>query len=142
MNTMVEAPPGDQRQQARRRRRWRPFVILLCVLAVTAAVRGALDIFGSGSAGLVPRTPRELEPGDTVRLAETAATATVPCTIAVADFYQVPAPAPQPRSSVSVVAQGADPTGKHDSARAFAGAIRVAEAAGKAVWIPPGTFLL
>src|SRR5260221_5461741 len=238
MNTMVEAPPGDQRQQARRRRRWRPFVILLCVLAVTAAVRGALDIFGSGSAGLVPRTPRELalspfalggnkgamiagmteqlaanatttgdvigpdynavalasqapgraavtlrgpgqyvqftvrapanaidvsyalrpgataaltvqvdgamlaavlplsspagyvtasgiadgpvpqyfsdarlllgrqlEPGDTVRLAETAATATVPCTIAVADFYQVPAPAPQPRSSASVVAQ-------------------------------------
>jgi hypothetical protein len=85
---------------------------------------------------------RQLEPGDTVRLAQTAATASVACTIALADFYQVPAPAPQPQSSVSVVAQGADPTGRHDSTGAFARAIQLAGTQGKSVWIPAGTFVL
>jgi hypothetical protein len=85
---------------------------------------------------------RQLEPGDTVQLAETSGTANVPCTIAVADFYQVAAPAAQPPDSVSVVAQGADPTGRHDSSQAFARAIQVADADGRAVWIPPGSFLL
>jgi Pectate lyase superfamily protein len=85
---------------------------------------------------------RQLEPGQVIRLSDASAGAAVPVTIALADFYQVPAPAPRPRSSVSVVADGADPTGRHDSAPAFRRAIQAASAVGRAVWVPPGTFRL
>jgi hypothetical protein len=60
-------------------------------------------------------------------------------TIDFADFEQVAAALPQPAGSVSVVSEGADPTGVNDSTNAFNAAISAAGAGGT-VWIPPGTY--
>jgi hypothetical protein len=60
-------------------------------------------------------------------------------TIDLADFEQVAAPLSQPAGSVSVVSEGADPTGAADSTSAFNAAITAAGAGG-VVWIPPGTY--
>jgi len=62
-------------------------------------------------------------------------------TIDLADFENVPAAAAQPAGSVSVVSEGADPTGVNDSSTAFANAITAAGAGGT-VWIPPGSYLV
>ncbi len=62
-------------------------------------------------------------------------------TIDLADFEQVAAAAAQPAGSVSVVSEGADPTGVNDSSTAFANAITAAGAGGT-VWIPPGSYLV
>jgi parallel beta-helix repeat protein len=60
-------------------------------------------------------------------------------TIDFADFEQVGAALTQPSGSVSVVSQGADPTGTNDSTSAFNAAITAAGSGGT-VWIPPGTY--
>ncbi len=60
-------------------------------------------------------------------------------TIDFADFEQVGAALTQPAGSVSVVSEGADPTGAADSTSAFNAAITAAGAGGT-VWIPPGTY--
>ena len=60
-------------------------------------------------------------------------------TIDLADFENVAAPLSQPSGSVSVVSEGADPTGANDSTNAFNAAITAAGAGGT-VWIPPGTY--
>ena len=60
-------------------------------------------------------------------------------TIDLADFENVAAPLSQPSGSVSVVSEGADPTGAADSTSAFNAAITAAGAGGT-VWIPPGTY--
>ena len=60
-------------------------------------------------------------------------------TIDFADFEQVGAALTQPSGSVSVVSQGADPTGANDSTSAFNAAITAAGSGGT-VWIPPGTY--
>ena len=60
-------------------------------------------------------------------------------TINLADFEDVAAPAAQPSGSVSVVSEGADPTGAADSTAAFNAAITAAGAGGT-VWIPSGTY--
>src|SRR6202789_3947993 len=60
-------------------------------------------------------------------------------TINLADFENVAAPIAQPSGSVSVVSEGADPTGAADSTSAFNAAITAAGAGG-VVWIPPGTY--
>ena len=83
---------------------------------------------------------RQLTSGDIVRLQAAPGDTALPCVIDVADFYQVPAPAPQPRGSISVTAEGADPTGTADSTGAFRKAITAAAAAKQPVWIPPGAF--
>jgi polygalacturonase len=83
--------------------------------------------------------PSTLHAGSTVKLQVDAGDTAVPYTISVADFYNVPAAASQPANSVSVVAQGADPTGSADSTAAFNSAISAANANGVAAWIPPGT---
>jgi hypothetical protein len=80
--------------------------------------------------------------GTTVRFEVDAADAAVPYTIDVADFYNVAAAAAQPANSISVTSEGADPTGAADSTTAFRNAISAANAAGEAVWIPSGTFLI
>jgi hypothetical protein len=85
---------------------------------------------------------RELEPGDTVRLQVDPGDTAVPYTINLADFYQVAPPLPRPARSVSVVTQGADPTGTTDSTAAFNAAIAAAGAAHESVWIPPGKYLI
>ena len=60
-------------------------------------------------------------------------------TIDFADFEQVGAPLTQPSGSVSVVSEGADPSGVNDATSAFNAAISAAGAGGT-VWIPPGTY--
>jgi hypothetical protein len=60
-------------------------------------------------------------------------------TINLADFENVAAPLAQPAGSVSVVSEGADPTGSADSTAAFNAAITAAGAGGT-VWIPAGTY--
>src|ERR1700728_4008012 len=60
-------------------------------------------------------------------------------TINLADFENVAAPLAQPSGSVSVVSEGADPTGVNDSTNAFNAAIAAAGAGGT-VWIPQGTY--
>jgi hypothetical protein len=85
---------------------------------------------------------RELYPGDTVRLQVGPGDTAVPYTINLADFYQVAPPLSQPPRSVSVTAEGADPTGTTDSTTAFNAAIAAANAAHESVWIPPGRYLI
>src|SRR5208283_3795577 len=60
-------------------------------------------------------------------------------TIKLEDFENVAAPLTQPAGSISVVSEGADPTGVNDSTTAFNNAIAAAGAGGT-VWIPPGTY--
>ena len=60
-------------------------------------------------------------------------------TINLADFEDVAAPLAQPAGSVSVVSEGADPTGVTDSTTAFNAAITAAGPGGT-VWIPTGTY--
>jgi parallel beta-helix repeat protein len=60
-------------------------------------------------------------------------------TINLADFEDVAPALTQPAGSVSVVSEGADPTGVNDSTTAFNDAIAAAGAGGT-VWIPPGTY--
>jgi hypothetical protein len=77
--------------------------------------------------------------GSTIKL-ETDAGDVTPVTIDVMDFFDVPAAASQPANSVSVVSQGADPTGNADSTSAFNSAISAANSAGESVWIPAGSY--
>ena len=80
--------------------------------------------------------------GTTVKLQVDAGNSATPYTIDVADFYTAPAAASQPSGSISVTAEGADPTGANDSSNAFNTAINAANAANTSVWIPPGTYLV
>ena len=82
----------------------------------------------------------QLNAGDTVRFQVDSGDAAVPYTINLADFYQVADPIKQPKNTVSVLAEGADPTGVNDSTAAFNLAINTANAKNEAVWIPPGSF--
>jgi Pectate lyase superfamily protein/F5/8 type C domain len=66
----------------------------------------------------------------------------IPVTIDVADFEQVAPPARQPAGSISVLSFGADPTGRTDSTTAIQNAINAGSAEGKAVYIPPGNFVV
>ncbi|MEY9962602.1 hypothetical protein ABIA33_000628 [Streptacidiphilus sp. MAP12-16] len=86
------------------------------------------------------KLPSTLAAGSTVRFQVDAADNARPYTIDVADFYDVPAPVSQPAGSVSVVSDGADPSGSGDSTNAFRTAIAAAAAANVPVWIPAGTF--
>ena len=78
--------------------------------------------------------------GTVVKFQVDAGNTATPYTINTADFYDVPAATTQPANTVSVVTEGADPTGANDSTSAFNEAITAANAAGESVWIPSGTF--
>jgi hypothetical protein len=80
--------------------------------------------------------------GTTVKFQVDSGNTATPYTLDVADFYDVPAAISQPANTVSVTTEGADPTGVNDSTNAFNSAISAADAAGEAVWIPQGTFLV
>ena len=84
----------------------------------------------------------ELHRGDTVRLQADASDTALPYTINLADFYQVAQPIKQPAHTVSVLSEGADPTGATDSAPAFNAAITAANAKHEPVWIPAGNFAI
>jgi Alpha-1,3-glucanase catalytic domain D1/F5/8 type C domain/Alpha-1,3-glucanase catalytic domain D2/Abnormal spindle-like microcephaly-assoc'd, ASPM-SPD-2-Hydin len=77
--------------------------------------------------------------GTTFRLQVDSEDTAASYTIDFADFEQVGAALTQPSGSVSVVSEGADPTGANDSTSAFNAAITAAGAGGT-VWIPPGTY--
>ncbi|HEX3962748.1 MAG TPA: choice-of-anchor D domain-containing protein, partial [Trebonia sp.] len=79
--------------------------------------------------------------GTTFKLQVDSEDAASSYTIDLADFEQVAAAPAQPAGSVSVVSEGADPTGAADSSAAFAAAITAAGAGGT-VWIPPGSYLV
>ena len=81
-----------------------------------------------------------LAAGSTVSFQVGSGDTDTPYTVNVADFYDAPTAATQPANTVSVVSEGADPTGANDSTSAFNSAITAANAAGEAVWIPSGTF--
>jgi Pectate lyase superfamily protein/F5/8 type C domain len=83
---------------------------------------------------------RTLPAGTQVRFE--IANPSIPVTLNVADFQEVAPPAPQPRGSISVLSYGADPSGRTDSTTAIQNAINAGSAAGKAVYIPPGNFLV
>ena len=85
---------------------------------------------------------QNLNAGAKVRVQVDAGNNAAPYTIDVADFFNVGAPIAQPSGSVSVTSYGADPTGAQDSSNAFRQALSAANAAGHAVWIPQGTFLV
>ncbi|MBR7829714.1 discoidin domain-containing protein [Actinospica sp. MGRD01-02] len=80
--------------------------------------------------------------GTTVKFQVDSSDTATPYTIDVADFYNVAGAATQPANTVSVVSEGADATGASDSTNAFNSAITAANAAGEAVWIPSGTYLV
>jgi hypothetical protein len=80
--------------------------------------------------------------GSTVKLEVDSGNTAVPYTIDVMDFFNVPAAASQPANSVSVVTEGADPTGNADSANAFRTAISAANSEGDSVWVPAGTYVI
>jgi hypothetical protein len=84
----------------------------------------------------------QLHRGDTVRLQADASDTAFPYTINLADFYQVAAPIKQPAHTVSVLSEGADPTGATDSSAAFNAAITAANAKHEPVWIPAGNFAI
>ncbi|MFJ4948287.1 discoidin domain-containing protein [Streptomyces sp. NPDC088760] len=77
---------------------------------------------------------RNVQAGDKVAVEA----AGVQVTVDVADFEQVAPAATQPAGSVSVVSEGADPSGGGDSTQAFRDAIAAAQ--GGTVWIPPGEY--
>jgi hypothetical protein len=72
----------------------------------------------------------QVDPGDTASS----------YTVDLADFEQAPAALTQPANSLAITSYGADPTGASDSSNAFNQAISAAQAQGKTVWIPSGTF--
>ena len=78
--------------------------------------------------------------GDRIRLTVPPGSNAAWTVIDLMDFGQVAAPAGAPKNSLSVLAYGADRTGKRDSSDAFDAAIAAAKAAGKTVFIPAGTF--
>lgn len=61
-------------------------------------------------------------------------------TVDLIDLYDVPPPDIQPASSISIIKNGADPTGVIDSTTAITETINQAVEGGVAVWIPPGKF--
>jgi hypothetical protein len=56
------------------------------------------------------------------------------------DFEHAPPPAPAPSDALSVVAFGADSTGRSSAVGAFRAAIARARRSGRPVWIPPGIY--
>jgi F5/8 type C domain/Pectate lyase superfamily protein len=85
---------------------------------------------------------QNLSAGTVVKFQVDSDDSAVPYTIDLADFYEVPAAISQPANSISVVSEGADPTGQADSSNAFRQAISAAASAGESVWVPQGTFLV
>jgi hypothetical protein len=78
--------------------------------------------------------------GSTVRLTVPKNTNAAWYAIDLVDFEQVAPAVHAPRDSVSVLAFGADPSGRRESSNAFDAAIAAAKARGKTVFIPAGTF--
>jgi hypothetical protein len=83
-----------------------------------------------------------LPAGSRVRLQVDAEDTAASYTIDLADFEDVAPARSEPVGALSVASFGADASGVRDSSSAFTSAIAAAVAQGKAVWVPPGTFLV
>ncbi len=83
-----------------------------------------------------------IAPMDTLRIQRLDAE--LPCIIDLVDLEPVPAPLDAPAGALDVTggAFKADPTGRADATAAFRACLAAAPAAGGAVWIPAGTFLI
>ncbi len=80
--------------------------------------------------------------GDIVRLEKTAADTAAEYLIDFVDLEPVPAPLTMPIGALSVIDFGATADDLADDRGAFLAAIRAAKEQKKAVWIPPGKFLI
>ena len=78
--------------------------------------------------------------GDRVRFAVPAGTNAAWYVLDLADFEHVAKPKAKPRRALSVVAFGADRTGRRDSSAAFDAAIAAARSRHRSVYIPAGEF--
>lgn len=85
--------------------------------------------------------PGEIRNGDTVRLQRDAGDA-VECLVDSVDLERVPGPITMPAGFVSVTEFGATANDASDDHGAFVAAIKAANAQGKGVWIPAGTFVV
>jgi hypothetical protein len=83
---------------------------------------------------------RTAQPGSVIRLTAPTTSPAAWTVVDLLDSEAVPDAAPAPQHSVSVLRFGADPTGVRDSADAFDAAITWAQAHGKTVYVPAGTF--
>ncbi len=83
---------------------------------------------------------KEYHAGDTVRFEVPKGTNAAWYVIDLVDFENVPKPAHKPHNALSVLAFGADPTGRRDSSDAFDAANAAAKAGDKSVFIPKGAY--
>jgi hypothetical protein len=83
---------------------------------------------------------REYHAGDTVRFEVPQGTNAAWYVIDLADFERVAKPAHKPHGALSVLAFGADPTGRRESSGAFDDAIAAARRRGRTVFIPKGSY--
>jgi len=81
-----------------------------------------------------------LPAGTTVRLQVGPADTSPSYVVDVADFEKVAPAAKAPRTALSVIDYGADPTGLKDSSDAIQKALDAAKGTGRTVWLPAGTF--
>ena len=81
-----------------------------------------------------------LNPGDVVRLQKDGTDIAAYYNIDLVDLENVAAPLTQPANSLSIMNYGASGTGATDDTTAFASCIASANAQGKSVWLPAGTY--
>jgi hypothetical protein len=88
-------------------------------------------------------TGAAVAPGSVIRLQQDAANTAAFYYIDVVDLENPPAPLAQPANSLSITSFGAVPNNiSIDSTSAIQSSINAAQAQGRSVWIPPGTFYL
>ena len=83
---------------------------------------------------------RTLPAGTRVRVQVPSDTAASWYVVDLADFEEVSQPRPRPKPSISVLAFGADPTGKEVATVAFRRGIAAARARHVPLWLPPGRY--
>ncbi len=83
-----------------------------------------------------------LAPGDKIRLQRDADDTAAYYIVDLVDLENVAAPLPAPANSLAVTNYGAKPDGVTDCTSAFQTCITAAQGQGKAVWVPPGTFII
>lgn len=86
--------------------------------------------------------PGPIHSGDVIRLQKDADDSAAQYLIDLIDLEPVPPPLEMPADSLSVNDFGATPNGASDDRPAFVAAVAAAKAQNKAVWIPPGNFVI
>ena len=85
--------------------------------------------------------PADLPAGSTVALQQDASDTAAYYVVDLVDLEEVPPALAQPAGTLSVAAYGATGNGTTDDGQALLSAIDAAQAQGKNVWMPPGTYL-